>query len=209
MFVLVENNNVILGPIHWNQRMFQSVINDELEIVANIPMSNNKSLPVDVTDIVKILPAVLVYPDTHNQKIEQLAGPMWTITPTLATGTFVNAPKDIKVVQNELKAIVADNRWKQEVSGIKVIIQGQELSISTARDNRDIYMRALQLNQDGNKWKFGNIWLTLSIVELQTIVDAIITHVQSAFDWEHTKISEIDGATDLSMLDAILLMYPQ
>ena len=108
-----------------------------------------------------------------------------------------------------MKSIVADNRWKLETAGVKVTIQGQELSITTARGERDIYLQALQLGSDAKSWKFdNNTWLVLSLAELQTIVTAIVTHIQAAFDWENSLITNIDSLNTLAELAALELRHP-
>lgn len=208
MFILIENEQTVhLGPLHWNQNVFQSYIKDDLEIDTNLPVKNDTNDPIIINSNFKIIPVNIVYPDTHNPKIEQYAGPFWTIVNNVATGTYTNSPKPIDVVKNELKAIIATNRWIEETKGITVNIQGQDVRATTKRGERDIFLQALQLMTptDTKDWKFGNIWLTLTYTDLQTIVTAIVTHIQSAFNWDKAKGTEIDNAMDLNSLDAIML----
>ena len=214
MFVLIHNNQVHLGPMNWNSRMFQHYITDELEIVFNVPISNDASAPITIDSVTSIIPVTTTTMPNYNTKIEQLAGPFYTITPTEALVEYTINPKDIEAVKNELKIIIANNRWKKETGGIQITIQNQMLNITTERGSRDIYLQALQLNADGNVWKMQAVqqggpvvdaWLTLSLTDLQSIVTAIVTHVQSMFTWESTKVSEIDAATTLQELDLITL----
>jgi hypothetical protein len=202
-YVLVQNNEtVILGPVFWNFRMFQSELRDEFDLEVSIPQSNEGVYKIN--DEFSIIPVEESFP-SHNTKIEQLAGPFYTFTDTLATASYTVVPKSIESVKSELKTIVASNRYGKEVAGTKVTIQGKEVSVSTTRGDRDIFLQALQLGADGKNWKFDEGFFVLSIVELQSIVGAIVGAVQGAFDWEASKISEIDSAESLEVLDAINL----
>ena len=202
-YVLVQNNEtVILGPIFWNFRMFQSELRDEFDLEVSIPQSNEGVYKIN--EGFSIIPVEETVP-SHNTKIEQLAGPFYTFTDTLATASYNVVPKSIESVKSELKTIVASNRYGKEVAGTKVTIQGKEISVSTTRGDRDIFLQALQLGDDGKNWKFDEGFFVLSIVELQSIVGAIVGTVQGAFDWEASKISEIDSAESLEVLDAINL----
>jgi hypothetical protein len=182
--------------------MFQSELRDEFELEVSIPQSNEGVYKIN--DEFSIIPVEESFP-SHNTKIEQLAGPFYTFTDTLATASYTVVPKSIESVKSELKTIVASNRYGKEVAGTKVTIQGKEVSVSTTRGDRDIFLQALQLGADGKNWKFDEGFFVLSIVELQSIVGAIVGAVQGAFDWEASKISEIDSAESLEVLDAINL----
>ncbi len=202
-YVLVQNNEtVILGPIFWNFRMFQSELRDEFDLEVSIPQSNEGVYKIN--EGFSIIPVEETVP-SHNTKIEQLAGPFYTFTDTLATASYNVVPKSIESVKSELKTIVASNRYGKEVAGTKVTIQGKEISVSTTRGDRDIFLQALQLGADGKNWKFDEGFFVLSIAELQSIVGAIVGTVQGAFDWEASKINEIDSAESLEVLDAINL----
>ena len=95
-FIIVENQEIIhLGPIDWKQRLFQSVIRDELELDFVVPLTNDTNEPVIINEQFKIFPVILVYPTTHNSKIEQYAGPFWEFGVSIATGTYINVAKNI------------------------------------------------------------------------------------------------------------------
>lgn len=207
-FILIENETTVhLGPMAWNQRMFQNVIKDELGVDITLPISNDNSQVFEINANFKLIPAEVIYPNTHNPKIEQFAGPFWSVTNNFGTGTFTNVPANIDAVKNALKATVAQNRFVEETKGITLTIQGQEVSVTTARVERDIFLQALQLMgpSDTRLWKFNDIWLTLTQSDLQNIVTAVVTHIQDAFTWEQSKVVEIDTATTLVALDGIVL----
>jgi hypothetical protein len=207
-YILLENDNQAhLGPIEWNSRMFQNILKDDLGIDITLPVSKSDTNIIDITTSIKIYPASYVYPNTHNPKIEQFAGPVWTIVNGEAIGTFTNVPASVPAVKNTLKAVVAQNRFIEETKGVLITVQGQEVFVTTSRGERDIFLQALQLmgSSDTRLWKFNDIWLTLTQSDLQSIVTAIVAHIQSAFTWENSKVVEIDAATTLVTLDGIVL----
>lgn len=206
MFILQQNNHVILGPKDWNQRMFQSVVNDELGLDINLPVFTANSPAFILNETTSILPVEFVETPSYNSKIEQLAGPFWDYQVDKAIASYTIVPKNIDAVKNELKGIVANTRYNREVAGIKVTIQGLELNVYTARGERDIYAQALLLNAGGKNWKFGSIWITLSTAELQEIVSAIMTHIQTCFDWESATIANIDSKNALTELNSIVVV---
>jgi len=209
MYTLLENNQIIAGPNHWSKNKFQGILTDDYEITFGLPQSDPGDQVFIINDSLKLLPVVATIEEAHNPKIEELAGPFVTITNNQVTLNYTKVDKNIDAVKANLKSTVADNRWKLETAGVKVTIQGQELSITTARGERDIYLQALQLGSDAKTWKFDtNTWIVLSLAELQTIVTAIVTHIQEAFDWEAALINTIDSSTDLASLDAITLLHP-
>lgn len=207
MFVLLENNQIVSGPNHWNKRKLQSILLDDYEIEYELPLANDANQFFEINSELRILPVIGETVPAFNPKIEQLAGPFVEVSENSVTLSYQKSDKDITSVKNELKNIIADNRWKLEVNGIAVNVQGQDIKLSTARGERDIFLQALQLGHTDQQWKFGDIWLTLSLSDLQTIVTTIVSHVQMAFNWESEKIAEIDSATTLPVLDSIVLKH--
>ena len=205
MFVLTYNDVVFLGPMKWHPRMFTSVIKDDYDLDVTIPVTNPYNVRVDVTPEIVIRPVEFDPEPTFNPKIERLAGPFWTMQVDKVVGNYTVEDLPIEAVKNQLKTIVTDNRWKKEVGGITMNIQGQDVSVITERGDRDMYMQAYQLGVDTVGWKFIDKWLTLSNAELGTITSTVLAHVQSQFDWEGSKVTEIDNCTTLAQLDAVIL----
>ncbi len=198
MFVLIDQyQQVHLGPIQWNARIIQNFISDEFGLLVALPSTPQTNVPIIINSTLQILPTKLVYPDTHNPIIEQYAGPFWSVLNNVAIGTYTNIPRPLNSIKNELLTTIAHNRWLKEVSGITLVVQNNTVAISTQRGERDTFFHALQTLDPTavRTWKFNEIWLTLTSSELRSIVDAIATHVQNAFDWEQAKIAEINAAT--------------
>lgn len=198
---------VLLGPMEWRPRFFQSCLRDDLEIDFNVPLSNDTGEAIIVNDIARIIPVkdIGITAD-FNPKTQHLIGPFYNFYETYAEMYHNVQDKSIEVVKSELKPIIAANRYRYEVMGITVNIQDKDISILTTREDRGLYLQAFQLGTDNVNWKFGSEFLTLSNTELSLIVESVVSHVQSAFDWESTKISEIDSLTTLEDLNNISLV---
>jgi hypothetical protein len=206
IYVLINNNQVINGPRAWNYRSFESTLEDDLEITTKLPLQKTDNDPIIIDEDTKILPATLIYQD-YNPKIQYLNGPFWEFSDTLATGTFVIEPNNIDAVKNDLISKVAANRYAKEISGVKVTIQNTEVTIDTARGNRDIFVQKYLLMSDTDtvQWKFPECWLTLTKSDLGLIVSTGATFVQEQFNWEEGKVVEIKACTTLEELDAVIL----
>jgi hypothetical protein len=211
LFVIVENNFVIWGPKPWNKRNFDDVILSDCDIEANLPQYNDSNQIVIVSENVKIYPVVRLEDPIINGKIQRLEGPFWNFTDTHAEMSYTMGDQSIDLVKGTLKNTVAANRYFAEVSGIKMTIQGVEVTVDTARGSRDIFFNAYGTMTESETilWKFPEAWLTLTYAELGSIVSAGKAHIQTCFDWERTKDEEIDACTTLEQLDAIVLEYTQ
>jgi hypothetical protein len=110
-------------------------------------------------------------------------------------------------VKGQLKGIVAANRYKKEIEGIKVPVQGDEVSVDTSRDGRQIYFDTYlaMSEQETIGWKFNEKWKTVGKNDLGLIVLSGKNHIQGSFNWEAAKVAEIDAATTLEQLDEIVL----
>jgi hypothetical protein len=200
MFVIVYNNQVILGPMPWRKFFFENIIEEDCEVQVTLPQKND--VPYTVNDEIVILPARYTH-EEHNPITQKHNGPFWTITETEAVGNFVAIDKDVEHLKSELKQIVADKRWKKEVGGIKVTINDIEYSVDTSREGRKIYIEQLQMNSSSYDWKFNEGYVTLSLVDLQNIVQSINEHIQNCFAEERNRINLIDSKTSLEDLELL------
>ena len=206
MYVLINNNQVINGPRSWNYRSFESTLEDELEITYKLPIQKTDNDPIIINEETKILPATLIY-QGFNSRIEHLDGPFWEFSDTLATGTFIIKPNNIDAVKNDLIAQTAAIRYTKETAGIKVTVQNTEVTIDTARGNRDIFVQKYLLmgESDTVQWKFPECWLTLSKSDLGMIVSSATAFIQDQFSWEEGKALGINACSTLEELNSIVL----
>lgn len=210
-FCLVNTNynTIAYGPFEWNRRRFESELRDEYEINITLSETNPNFEPVTVNSELRILHVnETKMPPDMNGLIHTLAGPFLEVNNYACNLIYNKVDKPIDEVKAELKSKLADSRWKYETSGINVSIRGIELFVTTQRGERDIFLQSLQLGADGQNWKFGNTWIQLSLTELGSIVQSIVTHVQEAFDWESSKITELDSVTVLEDLISFETRHP-
>lgn len=204
MFVIVYNNQVILGPMPWRKLFFENIIMEDCEVEVTLPQKNDT--PFTVNEEIVILPARYTHED-FNPVTQKHNGPFWNITESEAVGNFVTLDKDVDHVKSELKQLVADKRWTKEISGIKVTFNGTEYSVDTSREGRKVYIEQLQMNSTSYDWKFNEGYLTLTNTDLQSVVDSINQHIQTCFAEERTRISDIESKTTLTELQTLYDEY--
>lgn len=206
MYVLVSDNVVINGPRPWNYRSFQNTLREELDINVQLPVTKTDGLAIDIATGVRIL-AVTQVTTEFNPKIEFLHGPFWDFSNDIATASYQVHNLDIATVKSNLKNNIAATRYQREISGCICVLQNINVTVDTSRDGRNIFVQKYLLMTDNDtiEWKFPEAWLTITKAELGEVVLCGATHIQDQFAWEATKSAEIDAATTLSELDAIVL----
>ena len=100
MFVIVHNNQVILGPMPWRKFFFENIIEEDCEVQVTLPQKNDGVYVVN--NEISILPARYTH-EEHNPITQKHNGPFWTFTDTEAIGNFVTLDKDVDHVKSELK----------------------------------------------------------------------------------------------------------
>lgn len=207
MFVIVHNNSVILGPMRWNRFRFENFLVEELEVSTTLPQQN--SSVVTVSDEISIYPIQGSLDPVFNPKIEILHGPFWEFTDSAAISSYQVLSKTVESVKNELKSLAAAERWNRENTQVSVTINDISCDFKTDRETRMVLQNALTSPSDANVWKVaGDTWVTLTKVDLQNILTAVLTHVQASFDWEHDIVTQINAAETLIQLDSIQITQP-
>lgn len=203
MYILMKNNRVINGPRDWHYLMFMGAL-EKLGVEFQLPTVAPSSLPLTITDDIKIYKAEYRYPEI-NPKIQQFDGPFWTFENDKAIGSFIIKNKPIEFVKSDLKKIVAEQRWRKENSGTTLELQGQTVTIFTDRDTRNIPFQKYFLMTDDEKvgWKFPETWLILSREEVGIMLKTIEKYVETCFIWEAQKNFQIDACVTLDQLDQI------
>lgn len=205
MYLLTENKNVILGPMSWKPRSFQSEL-DDLEVDFIVPIVAPEYIQID--NIYEIIPVSdLDYPDI-NYNFEQLVGPFYNFENNRATGYYTKTNLDINVVKNNLKTIIAFNRYNKEILGCTVIIQNVTVTVDTSRDGRNIFVQKYMLMDTAElvEWKFPECWLTLSKTDLGLVIFAGATWIQNQFTWENSISTAINAASTIEELKLITLV---
>jgi len=202
-FVLTKNSQVILGPVEWSSRFFENHLS-RVGMSVTLPLTLTASFTV--APGISILPATLVEP-SYNSKIQQLAGPFWSLTATTATGTYTVVDKNVESVKNDLLVQVAADRYEKEIAGTTIVLQGVTVTLDTTRENRNVIAQQYLLLPEGQTahWKFKEAWLNLSKAEFAQAVSAGVAHIQAQFDVERAKVAEISASSTLSQLDAVVM----
>lgn len=226
MFVIVENEYVILGPMEWRPTFFQNTLLDDLGIEFGVPHSNIVRRPIQVTDTVRILAFDGYTHPSINNKIQEYEGPYWNFTEDSATGYFTAVDKSVSTVKGELKNSAASRRWEKETSGLKFTVQDINVWLYTDREKRTAYSNGVagqwkvqlagsallmriagsnepQVVEEEVDGPAGESWITLTSEDLTAMTAAIQSHVQDAFNWEAAKVAEIDSKETLADLDAV------
>lgn len=204
MFVIVNNNNVILGPMRWNKFRFENVIQEECEFSCDLPARNDDNKVITVSESIKIMPILGTDTPEYNPKIQFLQGPFWTYTGTHAVYSYVPEYMNIDSVKEMLKEQVTSERWNKENAGVEVSINEQAYNFKSDRETRTILSNSVNL--DSINWKFDrDTWLTMSGAQTQQVLESVLAHVQEAFNWELAKINEINACTSLEQLDAVVI----
>lgn len=207
MFAVVNKNRVLVGPMDWNRALFSGALS-KLGVNTLLPRTapEPEELPWKIDSDTGIFPVEFVNPE-YNKKIQYLEGPYWTFDDKKAYAGYLVKDQPIDAIRFNLKQETAEQRWKTEVSGTTTEIQGVTVTVDTDRGSRDIFVQQYLLMGDNDtvRWKFPEAWLTLTKAELGQIVSAGVAHVQAAFLWESNKVEEIDSATTLEQLDAIII----
>lgn len=199
-YVLVEDKQyVLLGPIEWRPRMIQSEI-DDLDILWQVPPI--ESGYISITDRYEIYPVSNIIQPNYNPDFEELAGPTYTFDNNEAVATYTVVDLSIDSIKNVLKNKIAAERYRREISGTKVTINGVEYNIETDRDSRAKWIQLASLPGPTN-WKIAGSFVNITNQDAQTILQAAVDHVQSQFDWEMNMYADIDSKTTIVDLKAI------
>lgn len=212
-YLLVENKQIVhLGPVFWNYRFIRSELEDlGIDYMLSPEEPSGHFVVNETPDTVfEIYPVNLKQP-SYDSTYQQLLGPIWTFSDNIANGTYNVIDRDIVAIKNDLKSVAANERYKKEVSGIKLTIQDTEVSIATDRESRNVYTQKLvsMSESDTIQWKFPEVWLTLTRQELVSVLNSINTYVQTQYDWEVNIVEQINSAQDIETLKNIVIVEKQ
>jgi len=206
MYNLISNNRVILGPIVYSKARFIDALQD-LEIACTLPYSTDDAIIIDETT--GIYPTLPIITPENDPLFEQLVGPTFTIVDNKVQYTYTKQDRNLDHIKSDMQSLIAATRWKYETTGITISVQNNSVWIPTAKGDRDIFLQSMQLGIDNVNWKFDKVWLTITNADLVTIVAAILAKIQSCFDWEATKVLEINACNIMAELKQLELVNPE
>jgi hypothetical protein len=208
MYALINGQELLLGPVAFNYRMINSVLEEELEVEFRVTSQDYQNVPIVFTEDIKILPARNDIPE-YDPRFQSVAQTSHTITDTEVVFVYTVSDKSLEQIKGEYKAGVAPERWNKENTTVTVTINGKEITVSTSRDNRLALVSKLLSGDGPYNFKFNDgVWEEISKTDLQTILTEIDNVVQAAFDWELAKLAEIDACEDGEAVYAVVIVPP-
>ena len=208
MYALINGQELLLGPVAFNYRMINSVLEEELEVEFRVTSQDYQNVPITFTEDIKILPARNDIPE-YDTRFQSVSQTNHEITDTEVVFVYTVADKPLEQIKGEYKAAVAPERWNKENTTVTVTINDNEITVSTSRDNRLSIVSKLLSGDGPYNFKFNDgVWEEISKTDLQTILTEIDTVVQAAFDWELAKLAEIDACEDGEAVYAVVIVPP-
>jgi hypothetical protein len=201
-YILVKNKTeLILGPIEWKQRFIQSELND-LGLSGQLP-------PVEVGHIVldngyELFPIASSNADDYNPIWQELVGPSFTYEEDCAHEVYTKRDRQLSFIKDTLKEQLAAERYRRETSGFTMNVRGQDVFISTAREDRQQFLDIIDTIGEGYAaWKFNTGFINVIKSDLESIVTARKNHIQTQFMWEKGVHESISIANTIEQLKAI------
>ena len=209
MYALINGQELLLGPIVFNYRMINSVLEEELGVNFTVSPQDYLNVPIVFTENIKILPAINDIP-SYNSRFQTVAQTSHTITNTEVVFNYTVSNKSLEQIKTERKAEVAPERWNKENTTVTLTLYNKEVTVSTSRDNRLAIVSKVVSDGGMHNFKFNDdTWLEISSADLVVILNAIDDVVQAAFDWEYAKLAEIDACVDGEAVYAVVIVPPK
>ena len=211
---LINNNSLILGPMGFNVRYINSELED-LEVEERISPQSYTDLPIHFSDNETHLVLIEKVVPENDTKYHNIGNFTWEITkendvPVKVLLTYPIIDKTLEEVKELRKQEVSPYRREKENTTISVNLNGTSVEVSTSREERLLLASKLSAAPGPHNFKFSNTWLEITTEQLQTIVSEIDVKVQEAFDWELSKLQEIDACETIdSVYDVVVREQPQ
>lgn len=211
-YILVQNKQtLLLGPMDWRPRFFQSEIND---LVDNGDLTTDWIAPPVEPGYVNLGNGFEIFlvletskPDFDND-FSQLAGPYFTYDSEGAYESYSIIDHSIDTVKNNLKDLAGKVRQhKENVTDTiaKISVQNKTVSVDVKKDVHTLIHKHYAMNDFATpvKVKFNEGWMQLTKQDLSKIISETNLHVQKHADWEyniHNKIDATSTIVDLKKL---------
>lgn len=211
---LINNNSLILGPMGFNVRYINSELED-LEVEERISPQSYTDLPIHFSDNETHLVLIEKVVPENDTKYHNIGNFTWEITkendvPVKVLLTYPIIDKTLEEVKELRNQEVSPYRREKENTTISVNLNGTSVEVSTSREERLLLASKLSAAPGPHNFKFSNTWLEITTEQLQTIVSEIDVKVQEAFDWELSKLQEIDACETIdSVYDVVIREQPQ
>lgn len=204
MYVVKYKQLVVLGIIPWNNQYITDVLRSRYRVVVDIPFDEpeESEFPFLVNEHITIYRAEEDRPTQINPMVEYYYGPTWDLVDNKMIARYQVLPLEVENAKQNYRDLAAQMRYNREISGTSIEINGAVYRIKTARGERSKYIeKFVTLSGDSTiSWKFNEGWVTLTKQQLLSVVNAIDSHIQSAFDFERELVEAIDSSNSLDDL---------
>lgn len=213
MYALINDSQLILGPIGYNYRMINSDL-EELEIEERVSPRDYERVPIRFDDKTWLVSVVQNIPQ-YDSRFQSVGNFEWNIIkendiPVRVEMTYEINDKTLDQIKEEYKTQVKPIRKSKENTNIQLTINDSVVTVTTSKEERLIYLNKLFSYTEPINFKFtGGIWTLLTEEDMKYIIQEIDKKVQEAFDWEHSKIQEIDSCTTGEEVYNVILVEPQ
>lgn len=208
MYALINGQQLLLGPISFNYRMINSVLEEDLEVNFRVTSQDYLNVPISFTEDIKILPAREDIP-AYDPKFQTVAQTSHTISATEVVFNYEVFDKSLEQIKSERKTGVRPERQRRENTTASVTLYGNAITVSTSRENRLAIVSKVVSSGGLHNYKFDDgSWVEISSADLVTILNAIDNVVQAAFNWEFAKLAEIDACVDGEAVYAVVIVPP-
>jgi hypothetical protein len=198
---LIHKDSLLLGPMGFNVRMINSELRD-LELSDFITSQSYLDLPIHFSDgITHLVPIEEIIPQ-YDSRYQNTRNFIWEISkenevPVKVFFTYLIENRTLDEVKHNRKQEVPGIRKRKENTIITLKINGVDIKVSTSKEERISLSTKLSSSSGPYNFKFLNTWLDINTEQLQYILNEIDKVVQSAFDWELSKILEIDSCNSI------------
>lgn len=213
MYAFIHDSQLIWGPIGFNYRLFNSEL-EELELVNRVLPKDYENVPIYFDEKTCILPAIQIIPP-YDGRFQREGNFEWEIIkendiPVRVEMNYPIHDKTLDEIKGEYKQKLPPIRKEKENVFIDVEINGTTINISTDINERLSLVSKLIASPEPHNFKFNDgIWMQISTAQLEYIISQIDIKVQEAFDWEYSKIQEIDACTTGEEVYSIVLIEPE
>ena len=213
MFIIVNGNRTVLGPMEWKPVYFSRFLSDEYGLTVILPRENSERTFFKINDSIKILPVKADVDPSYDSRTQYLTAPQFRVYAESADSYRTVENKTFNQIKSEIMSQVPSMRWQKENSGLKIKVNTKTIFVDTSREKRNIFSSGI-----AGSWKLvvvnesvqdlsptqdltlSSEWVDLSDKDIIKINDEIKKHIQSAFDWEKTTTELVQSKTSIEDL---------
>lgn len=207
-YLLVLNQEqVILGPFDWKQRYLQSEFDDLYDngdISFQYQVAPIDTGYINVGEGYEIFPIITPTQPDFDTVFEDPIGPFYTYVSNTASATFSTQDRPIPWIQDTVKQTAAAIRYTKESAGLSVNTSVGLINVATDRTSRLQYTNLMvSMGSNTINFKATTGFFTLSNTDMELIVSTIHDFVQTQFNWEKGINDQITDATSVDELKTI------